>query len=33
MAVLIEMQRYIAIRRTFNRYIAIYKYDFVLASD
>ena len=32
MAVLIEMQRYIAMRRTLNRYIAIYKYEIDLRS-
>jgi len=31
-AVLNEVQRYIAMRRTLNRYIAIYKYDFGLRS-
>ena len=29
-AVLNEVQRYIAMRRTLNRYIAIYKYEIVL---
>lgn len=31
-AVLNEVQRYIAMRRTLNRNIAIYKYDFDLRS-
>ena len=31
-AVLNELQRYIAMRRTLNRNIAIYKYDFDLRS-
>ena len=32
-AVLNEVQRYIAMRRTLNRYIPIYQYDFGLSSS